>query len=179
MSLYYLLSSLPLLSFDAAPPISEDAFLGACQAQLDRRDAEAASALLCGLPSPHPFVCAWRDKETILRNAAARERARVAGSDATRWLRPAGGCDTYLESLVEDAFQEADPLRREKTLDRARWAAAEELQGPDPLTVRVALAYAIKLAILLRWSLRRADRGREAFDTLTAAPVSLGEPAGH
>lgn len=174
MSLYYLLASLPTLTFDATPSLSAAAFLEACRAQLGEADAEAADALFHGAPSSHPFAAAWRDKEAILRNAVARERARAAGLDATRWLRPTDGCDTQIESLVEDAFQEGDPLKKEKALDQARWTAAEELQGPDPLSVKVALAYAVKLAILARWSARRADRGHKVFDTLTAIPITVG-----
>lgn len=173
MSLYYLLSSLPMLTFDAPPGLTADTFLDACRAQLGARDAEAAAALVYGAPSSHPFAAAWYDKEAILRNAVARERAHANGTDATRWLRPTDGCDTLIESLVEDAFQETDPLKKEKALDHARWTAVEEVQGPDPLSVRAIFAYAVKLGILSRASTRRTEHGRTAFDTLTAIPITL------
>ena len=173
MSLLYLLSSLPMLSFDAAPAITPAKFLEACHEQLSAADAEAAEALLRGEPSGHPFVAAWKDKDTILRNAAARERARLSGKEADRWVRPAQGCDGQIESLVEDAFQESDPLKKEKELDKARWLIAEELQGPDPLSVKVVFAYAVKLAILSRWGALGKDRGRQTFDRLTQIPINL------
>lgn len=173
MSLIYLLSSLPLLTFEAAPPLTVEAFLGACREQLGAADAEAAAALINGSPSRHAFVEAWRDKEAILRNAVARERARAAGLDPARWLRPTAGCDTLVESLVEDAFQESDPLSKEKELDRIRWGVAEELQGPDPLTVRAVLSYAVKLSILAKWRALSPDAGRAVFDSLTQTPVHL------
>ena len=78
-----------------------------------------------------------------------------------------------MESLVEDAFQESDPLSKEKELDRIRWGVAEELQGPDPLTVRAALAYAVKLSILAKWRALSPDAGRAVFDSLTQTPVHL------
>ncbi len=171
MSLYYLLSSLPMLAFDAPAPVATDAFLEACRLQLGARDAQTAAALLRNEPSDHPFAVAWRDKETILRNAIARERARAAGTDAAPWQRPASGCDAMLDGLVEDAFQEADPLKRERALDRARWTAVEELQGHDPLSVRAVFAYAVKLGILARWSRRHAAQGRAAFDALASPPT--------
>ena len=173
MSVIYLLSSLPLLRFDAPPALAPAAFLSACHDQLGTADAAAAEALLTGTACDHPFVAAWRDRDTILRNAVARQRARQAGSDASRWLRSAQGCDTLIESLVEDAFDEPDPLRREKALDKIRWRVAEELQGPDPLDVRGVFAYAVKLALLARWAALTPEQGQTAFDRLTEIPLTL------
>lgn len=173
MSLIYLISSLPMLSFGAPPGVSPAKFLETCREQLDRADADAAETLLQGGSSAHPFVEAWRDKDTILRNAVAVERARLAGSEASRWLRPARDCDSQIGSLVEDAFQESDPLKREKELDKARWLIVEELQGPDPLDIKVIFAYAVKLAILSRWSALNAEQGRQTFDALTQVPIVL------
>jgi hypothetical protein len=170
MGLIYLISSLPMLNPDAAPGVTPDAFLAACREQLGAADAEAAEALLTGRPLAHPFVTAWTDKETILRNAVARQRARVAGGEASRWLRPALGCDKRIEDGVEGAFQESDPLKKEKALDRLRWTLIEELQGYDPLSVRVIFAYAVKLALAARWASLDTARGQAAFDRLAALP---------
>jgi len=173
MSQYYLISSLPALSLDHAPQITAEAFIASCRAQLGRADAEAAEALMTGAPSAHAFVTAWRDKDTVLRNAVAKARARAAGTDAARWLRPAQGYDAQIERLVEDAFQQPDPVRQERALDRARWAVAEEMQGYDPMGVRVALAYAVKLSLALRWAALDAGRGQEAFGRLARLPDGL------
>jgi len=162
-----------MLQFDVVPGITPAKFVETCREQLNAADAEAAEALLRGRPSDHPFVAVWQDKETILRNAIARERARIAGKDAERWTRPTHGCDSQIETEVEDAFREPDPLKREKELDKVRWLIADELQGPDPLTIEVAFAYAIKLAIIDRWSGLNAEQGRKVFDTLTQVPITL------
>jgi hypothetical protein len=173
MSLLYLLPSLPMLRFDAAPGITPAKFVETCREQLGAVDAAAAEALLSGQPSDHPFVALWQDKEAILRNAVARERARLAGSDPARWTRPTRGCDSQIESEVEDAFLESDPLNRERELDKVRWLIADELQGPDPLTVRAVFAYAVKLAIVNRWGGLNAEKGRSTFDALTQVPLHL------
>ncbi len=47
-------------------------------------------------------------------------------------------------------LDEKDP-QREKALDRIRWLVAEELWS-DPLNVKNVFAYAIKLAIVARWT---------------------------
>jgi hypothetical protein len=173
MSLLYLLSSLPMLSFDGVPGLSADTFAESCREQLSAADASAAEALLHGLPSEHPFVAALLDKEAILRNAVAGERARITGKDSAQWERPTLGCDLQIRSEVGDAFLESDPLSREKALDKARWRIAEELQGPDPLTVKAVFAYAVKLRIVTRWAGLHAEQGRQAFESLTQVPITL------
>lgn len=174
MSIIYLISSLPMLSFDAPPVITIGKFVEACREQLSAENAAAAEALASGQESHHPFAAAWRDKDTILRNAVARERARLAaGKDAARWTRPARGCDSLIETGVEDAFQETDPLRRERELDKVRWLIADELQGPDPLVIQVVFAYAVKLALVTRWAVLDAQQGRKTFDRLTEVPLTL------
>ncbi len=162
-----------MLHFDAAPGITPGKFAETCHEQLSAADALAVDALLYGQPSTHPFVTAWNDKETILRNAIVRERARASGKDAERWLRPTQGCDSMIEAKVEDAYQASDPLKREQELDKVRWLIADELQGPDPLTIEVAFAYALKLAIVTRWAGLSTGQGRKIFDTLTQIPLNL------
>lgn len=162
-----------MLSFDAAPSLAPAKFIEACREQLSVADAAAAEALLFGQPAGHPFVAAWLDKDAILRNAVARQRARSAGKDAARWARQTTGCDSQIEAEVEDAFLETDPLKREKELDKVRWRIAEELQGPDPLSIKAVFAYAIKLALLSRWAGLSTEQGRQTFETLTHAPLPL------
>ena len=169
MSVIYLLSSLPTLQLDAPAPITTEAFVAACRDQLSAADAAAAEALLTDAACDHPFVTTWRDRDTICAMPPPTS-ARLAGTDASRWLRPEQGCDTRIGNLVEDAFDEKDPLQREKALDRIRWLVAEELQGPDPLNVKNVFAYAIKLAIVARWTARTPEQGQAAFDCLTETP---------
>ena len=162
-----------MLQFGAPPAVTPEAFLASCRDQLSARDAAAVESLLTDAPSDHPFVSLWRDREAILRNAAARERARTAGSDPARWVRPVEGCDLRLEHLTEAALQERDPLARERALDRARWTVADELGGPDPLARERIFVYAVQLAIATRWQARDAERGRASFATLTQESITL------
>ena len=174
MSLYYLISSLPLLEFDQPPQITADAFLKACREQVGGATADAVEALMSGAPSGHPFVKAWRGKDTLLRNAVARARARGAGVDPERWLRPVQEApDAYLERLVEDAFLQPDPFRMERMLDKARWAILEEMQGLNLMDAKAVLAYAVKLSLAWRWANLDAGRGQEAFGRLTLLPDGL------
>ena len=173
MSLIYLLSSLPMLSFDAAPGITPAQFVEACRMELDPVDAATAEALLHGHPVDHASLVTWRNKEVLLRNAVARQRARIAGQDAARWTRPAQGCALWIENEVETAFQEADPLKRERALDKVRWMIADELQGFNPLSVEVIFAYAVRLALVTRWAGLNAEQGQQTFSTLTEVPMTV------
>ncbi len=175
MSLYYLIASLPALEMERAPALAPDAFAALCREHLAPAEAEAAAALAEGRDSDHPYASAWRNAETLLRNAAARQRALRRGADAARHQRPASGCDIRIERAVEEAFQAPDPLQRERQLDTLRWRLAEELQGLDPLDVRVVLAYALKLRLAGRWAAQTPAAGRAAAASLTDVAIPLHE----
>ncbi len=175
MNLYYLIASLPALEMEHAPALAPDAFAALCREHLAPAEAEAAAALAEGRDSDHPYARAWRNTETLLRNAAARQRALRRGTDAALHQRPADGCDVRLERAVEEAFQAPDPLQRERRLDALRWRLAEELQGFDPLDARVVLAYALKLRLAVRWAARTPEAGRAAAAALTDAAIPLNE----
>lgn len=173
MSILYLISSLPALDFDAPPPLTSAVLLQSCRAWMSAKDSDAVEALLFEKPSAHPFVAAWIDKDTILRNTLVNIRARASGQDATLWTRDAQGCDKKIESDAEDAVLHHNPLQKAKEIDKIRWQIAEELQGHDPLSIKTVFAYAIKLAILTRWSARTSESGQRTFEELTAVPMAL------
>jgi len=177
MSTIYLISTLPMLREDAPPPISPERFLAMCGEQLTASEAAAAAQLLAGPtqkdPPVAPFVGRWRDKEAILRNAIAVERARRVGQDPVKWLRPTADCDVRLARMAEAVLQERGPLAKEKAVDHALWVAADEMGGPDPMAVERVYAYAVQLAILTRWQTRSPERGRETFAALTEVPITL------
>jgi len=173
MSLIYLISSLPALNFEAAPPLSKKAFLQSCRDWLNLKECAAVEALLFEKPAEHPFVTAWMDKETILRNALVQLRARLANKDAILYTRYAHGCDKKIESDVEDAVQHHNPLQKERAIDKIRWEIAEELQGCNPLSIKTIFAYAIKLVIVTRWSKRSSETGKETFGKLSEVSITL------
>ena len=155
----YFLSSLPTLAFGAPPPFSSGELRQAAEGNLSANDLAALDALIDDSPSGHPFVAAWRDRETQLRNAVARARAARAGADAAPWLRPHGGWSAAIESGVSAAFQEADPLARHRALARLRWDAAGDLVGADAFSAAAVLAYAVRLSILEDLATFDAEKG--------------------
>ncbi len=144
MTIDYLVSSLPTLSFDAPAPLSWARFVAACGGTA-------------------PAETGWTDLETQLRNAMAEARG------GEKYKRPADGCSVYWRNRVLACFQEQDPLRRETLLDKTWWDAAGEMTDVTaPLGKGALLTYAIRLKIALKRSKISTDAGNAAFDRLTA-----------
>ena len=178
MAADYLVSSLQPLEIDGPPPYTAEQFLGLCRSQLTEADVVAIEALLASesgvalgdVPSGHRTLARWRDLDAQLRNAIAVERARLRGQDAARWRRPVEGCSLFWANRAAAAFQEKDPARRERLLDKVRWDAAGELTPPAaPLSTGAVFTYAIRLAIVLRRAARDTEAGNGVFNRLTAA----------
>lgn len=173
MSRFYLIASLPALELNASAPITYAEFMEGCTRWLSAKECAVVDALLYGKSSDHSFVVALTNKETILRNALVKIRARASGQDATLYTHSALGCDLKLESEVEDAVSHANPLQKERNLDRIRWGIIEELRGVDPLSILKIFAYAAQLAIVTRWSARSTEAGQKTFEELSEVPVTL------
>lgn len=147
MTVDYIVSSLPAMSFGAPAPMTREAF--------DAIAGDAADGALR----------AWCDIETQLRNALAEARGGGA-----KYRREAKGCSVYWRKRILDCFAEKDVARRDELLDRVWWDAAGELQKPsDPLGPGALAAYSIRLDIAIRRSKISKDAGNSAFDGLVSA----------
>lgn len=171
MNLDYLIASLPMLRPGHLPPMPIADFRALCAEKLDGPLRTAVLALLDDTPCEHPFAREWRERETGLRNAIARRRAARRGIEARPWLHHAqDGDDLRIERGVAAAFEQPDPLQRERALDRLRWQIADAMQGIQPMTQEVVLAYAIKLRLLTRWSVLDEEIGRSRLEELAKLP---------
>ncbi len=147
MTVDYIVSSLPAMSFGAPAPMTREEF--------DAIAGDAADGALR----------AWADIETQLRNALAEARGGGA-----KYRREAKGCSVYWRKRILDCFAEKDVARRDELLDRVWWDAAGELQKPsDPLGPGALAAYSIRLDIAIRRSKISKDAGNSAFDGLVSA----------
>lgn len=169
MNYYYLIAALPGLALEAEPPFSTDHFEELGRTHLTPSDGAILEALLHPRPdrtADHPFCAAWRDRETLLRNAIARIRANRRGVDPTPYERPVAGIDLALEKNVAEAFTRSHPAERDLDLDRIRWRTAEELAGFDPFALDAFLAYAIKFGLVTRRHQLTEQRGRERVERI-------------
>lgn len=154
MNYYYFVASLPYLREGEPPPMTLDAFVRGAEAHLTAADRAALAALLAppaaDAACEHPFVTAWRARERQLLNAAARLRAPRLGREAPPPLAYAG-FDVSLERDVADAFNQRDPLERERSLDRLRARLSDELAaGGGGFDAAAVFAYAIRLRLAAR-----------------------------
>ncbi len=177
MTYPFFVSTLPMLQQDAPPPMTVERFQALAQRYLTATDFAVLEALETGSPSPHPFVRAWIRHETQLRNAVARHRASRLGQDVSPWLREHEGYDVSLERGVAAAFQESNPLRRERALEALRWRKAGELAGFDPFSIEAVLVYSLQLRLCEGASARDEAKGRRRREAvLSATPLSETEP---
>jgi len=144
MSIDALLASLPALTFDEAPAISEERFLDACGGEA-------------------PDSAAWRDLETQLRNVLADLRG--AGHKA----RLTSGLSVYWRERMKAAYREPTVMKRETAIDRVFWDAAGELTPPASPLSRGALAtYYVRLKLALKRARISQSQGLAALDALLA-----------
>ncbi len=180
MSRYFLIASLPLLQLGVKPPIRMAAFLSACEASLPEEDLAVMRELLAadGRGSPHPFAREWLDRETELRNAAARLRAQKKGLNPEPWLHPQQGARVFIQTGVADAFLESTPLERERALDLLRWTILDDLAGLDPFGLPAVFAYGLRLRLAERWAAFDATSGAQLLETAAAnAAATPGQAA--
>jgi hypothetical protein len=143
MTVDFIVSSLPPLTFGAPAPLTREQF--------------EARAGVVTLPAK------WTDLDTQLRNALAEAR----GGES--FCRPARGCSLFWKKRVFDAYAEKDIARREDLLDRVWWEAAGELTDvASPLGAGALQTYAVRLVIALKRARISSDAGNAAFDRLTA-----------
>ena len=72
------------------------------------------------------------------------------------------------------AFQESDPLKRSKIIDRIWWDAAGELTPvASPLSKGALETYALRLKIVIRRNRVSTDGGNAVFSRLTAEAESI------
>lgn len=163
MPYYYLMASLPALAEGAPPPLSLDAFDTACREQLTPDDYAEWQAVRSGTGAS-AFARTRAADERHLRNTLARTRAARLGIDAAAWLREEETWSYEALLAVEEAYAHANPLERERALDRVRWRQAEAAAGTDPFALPAVLSYGVRLALAARWAGLDSERGRQVLE---------------
>ncbi len=160
MNHWYLVASLPALSFGAEPPLSPADFRARCGEQLPDADLRELDAVLAG-GGTSSFAQEWRRFERRLQDESTLLRAQQLGIDPSPWRTDSGVPDAALIAAVRDAMQQPEPKSRELQLDALRWRQLEELTRPTPFGLPSVLAYGLRLQIVVRWHHRTEAAGRE------------------
>ena len=174
---YYLVSSLPMPAFGEPPPFTDEEFLALCRSVLEPAAAERLAAV--SLDPVSPPVCpaerGWQVWETHLRNTLARQRAAALGRDPAESLRPEADVFPGDRRRAEAAADAADPLAREKELDRLRWERLDELAVGHDFDFDALVIYRLRLQLLEKWRRRTPETGAEQREALVRQAVEQAD----
>lgn len=175
---YYLVASLPAITYESKDAMSPEDFLELCRQQLSPGEYEAVSAAgidgpsAGALPEGSPALTGWLSHERGLRNALVKLRAPNRGADAEAQMRrdENGNDGTSADSITElarEAHASETPLGAETALNQARWRFLEDLETGHFFDLDRVVLYYIKLQIIARRALFDRRRGEERYSAVT------------
>lgn len=180
---FYLVATLPYISYDAEsfPPL--ESFLVACREQMTESDYRKLTS--CSL-EPHPLrdngdssgACEEFSKfERGLRNALVKLRAARLGLDPVDFIATDAGGNDYTDQTTpadaaHQAFTSESPAVAEEILDRARWTRLDELSLEHYFDLDYLSIYYLKLQVLERKSRRTREAGTTAFNQAYESVIS-------
>lgn len=161
MKYTYLAASLPTLSMDTMPPLTEEAFLDQCDGVMSEDDFAEMNHILREQEDQceSSFAKRWCVFEFSLRHHIAEVRAGRLGLDPRTAVPYHDAREALVKKSVVDAFAKSNPLEREWTLDNTRWYVLNELAREDPFGLNAILAYALKLRLAHRWAGMNGEKG--------------------
>ncbi|UCC43913.1 MAG: DUF2764 family protein [Candidatus Zixiibacteriota bacterium] len=165
----YLVSSLPMLQFDARPPITVDRFIDTCRLLISAADVstlENVSSVEV-VEARNATLRRWCEFDTGLRNELVRIRSERKKTDPERFLRGDGYAEPEIARVAQKASRIPSVLDAERFLDRARWRALDELEAGHYFDLDVLIVYMIRLMILDKWErVRSADKPQIVADVV-------------
>lgn len=194
-SYYYLMAQLPYLSYEQRPSMPSSAFKTMAEAFMSKGDTDLFNLLSL---DPYPesanddnstysekapstgcgFIDKWREWERTLRLHLAKNRAIKLKRDTTSMAEP----PFYPTDLAVTASKalggDLSPLEGEIVIDKARWAAIENLSGNDYFHRNNVFAYFLKLLLLERRLSFNAERGFSEYKSLYSSIIKSTENAG-
>lgn len=187
---FALKASLPMLLFDASPPLSSEEFLERCSTFVDPvrmkflRELTAAPREIpdfeknfkqAKIPSKRDIrtddtrvmqqYVRW---EICLRNTLARLRAVKLGKEPESFTVKHAFFDSSADYAARNAGNISDPLERERALDRARWTFLDGFEWNHPFNFEALCIYRCKLMILEKWAARRTGDSEENLNQAAA-----------
>ncbi len=173
---YFLVASLPTVSYESRDAIEPDAFLDIARGHLTDGELDVLERASIA-PSPaesvgHRIIDDWNRFERGLRNALVRVRATQRRVDAAVHLRiDDAGDDASDAPGVSDIAREANahetPLGGEDALNHARWRFLDDLETGHFFDLDRLIVYYLKLQILARRRHFNRAEGEQRYQTIT------------
>ncbi len=173
-SYYYILASLPHLTFESEHIPEPAVFLDLCRlflSESDMRIVESATLY------PHaeapaetaavPLLEKFRHWEIGLRNELAKQRSQILNREAAIRLNDEGSDCTAVSGLADSVkliMQSATPLEADIGLDRLRWQYLDELGSGHYFNVQQLIVYYLRVRIRIRRDRLTADSGIAAYN---------------
>lgn len=161
---YALKASLPMLLFDGACPITEERFFECCASFLPEESLDFLRSLdLCPVAEPHFPGSSSMDRfarwEITLRNTLAVLRGAKLSLDASPYLVEQEDEEFEALTAAKRIFSlQADPLERDRALDRARWDFLESMELDHTFDFDALCIYCCKMQIRNKWASRQKDK---------------------
>jgi hypothetical protein len=173
---HYIITSLPMLSYDMEKPPTETEFFDCCGSVLSEGNyGIVRSARLVPLEekSANKIVEKWNSWERGLRNELVRMRASKKGQDSEKYIA-GGDVEIGVSEAAREAFQSSSPLDAESVLNKARWDYLEDLEAGHYFNLSELIVYYLKLQILQRRLEIDKEKGKTAFDDIYAVVLDKG-----
>lgn len=161
-SYYYLIASLPYLSFHKPQTISILEFTSRCSSYLKKNDFEVIESVISGDPNKAAqslnVVSEWLKWDMELRTELAVLRAKAKGLTnglAEPLDEAEQGEKTSSSNLAMDIISATSPMDADEMLEIARWRRLESLEHGQYFNLEWLAIYSLKLTIMER---------RESFD---------------
>jgi hypothetical protein len=154
---------------------SDIPLLNLCTLDPDTRKTEGATYAENAPASSSEFIDAWRTWERTLRLNLARYRSQRLKREGGTVEPPAYPADAAAAAKAATALE--SPLEAELFLDQARWNAIDALQGLSYFGANAVYAYLLKLRLLERKALFKAEEGFAEYKMLYAAILEDGNAA--
>lgn len=167
---YYFISTLPHITLDEPPPFSKEEFLEECARWLPPDHAADITALMNGQDeeATHAACMEWREWEHTLRSALVTARCARLQKDPAQYLRGPAAPESDVRTGVQEVMKVSSPEEQEKALDKLRWDFLDRMAGAHVFDFHVAVAYALKLRIALRWAQLSEKKGTEIVENALA-----------
>lgn len=168
-SYYYLVASLPMLRFEADPPISMEQFLASCRQSMGDKDFLLVKGLVDGNLESIQDECRYLAQWKLFLNnlhISLNEARSIALSRTDDNRHTTTDKDFHIQEVVKLAMQAETPLEAELLLMHFQWKYAEDLLQSRVFDREVLFTYAIQLALLERKSLFTPMEGNAEFKRL-------------
>lgn len=187
---YFLVASLPLLTYEEREAQEPSEFLTMLEDHLTTADLAAVAAARIDAPlteeswsedavapdvpgsayarPSNPVIAGWEAFERGLRNALVHLRSSAGHADPQEYIRldAAGHEDSdrlEIDEAAREAFNHDSPLSGEDVLNRARWSFLDDLEVGHYFDLERVIIYYLKLQILARRRLFTRAEGEERF----------------